>query len=120
MTKGMIFILLYISLCCCKSTTTYKEVAFKSIKGSWILITESPTLNYPGIAFRDNNSAVFSSFGDTIYYFKYALKMNDLILEDGEKKISHNIIAKLTYDTLVFKNLLEHRTAQVYIRDSKN
>ncbi len=116
--KGIVFYLLISpTLFSCKSVNMNQTNVVKSIYGKWRLITNTPTLNYPGISFEEDKTAVFSSFGDTIYYFAYKLKGDDLILVDGKKKLSHNVIAKLSPDSLVFKNLLEHLTQQVYIKE---
>jgi hypothetical protein len=100
----------------CKSVKLYQSADAESIYGNWSLRTNTPALNYPGITFYKDKSAVFSSFGDTIYYFGFELKGGILILVDGKKKLSHNVIAKLSPDSLIFKNLLEHINPQVYIK----
>jgi len=120
MIKELLFILLCFVLYSCKSTTVHKENFTQPIKGDWTLITTPPTINYPSIAFKDSNSAVFSSFGDTVYYFNYNLRDKDLILTDEKNRVSHNVIIKLTKDSLIFKSLLEHTTQQVYIISRKN
>lgn len=73
--------------------------------------------NYPTIQFT-KDGAVFNSLADTIYGFSCTLKKKDLILFDGINPETHNKIIKLTQDSLIFANLLEHKTSQVYIRDS--
>jgi hypothetical protein len=87
------------------------------IEGRWRLTIKYQT-NYPTIEFT-KGGAVFNSLADTIYGFSCTLKKSDLILFDGVNPKKHNRIIKLTKDSLIFENLLEYKTPQVYIRESQ-
>lgn len=101
----------------CITSKTNQNDWNKLIEGSWKLTVKYQT-NYPTIQFT-KGGVVFNSLVDTIYGFSCTLKRKDLILFDGINPGTHNKIIKLTQDSLIFENLLEHKTLQVYIRESK-
>ena len=102
----------------CVTSKTNQNDWNELIEGNWRLTVKYQT-NYPTIQFT-KGGAVFNSLADTIYGFSCTLKRKDLILFDGINPKTHNRIIKLTQDSLIFENLLEHKTPQVYIRESKN
>ena len=83
------------------------------IEGKWKL-TIRMQVNYPTIKFI-HGGAIFNSLEDTIYGFRCWINKRDLILMVRGQE-THTKIIKLTKDSLIFGNLLEHKTPQVYIR----
>jgi hypothetical protein len=115
MRKYSYFIWLIVVLSC-NTTKIDSAVQQALLIGKWRLINKNQ-INYPTLEFT-NGGAVFNSFADTIYGFSYKLKRNDLILDDGINLKMHNKIYKLTADSLIFQNLLEHKTVQKYVRQT--
>lgn len=110
----IILLAIIASLYSCKTTKIGYSQWNKSIQGKWELKVKSQ-VNYPEVEFT-KGGAVFNSLADTIYGFACKMKNNYLILDDGEKHVTRNKIIKLTTDTLIFANLLEHSTPQPYIK----
>lgn len=111
-------ITLYISLCffCCCSTVKHDYTGWHQlIEGKWVLLNQT-IYNYPAIKFNNNSGATFGSRSDTIFFFQYTLRKNDLLLKDIKGVQTHNEILKLTNDSLIFKTLLEQKDRQIYVR----
>lgn len=116
MKKSFLLYSSLILLCSCMTSKTNQNDWDKLI-GKWRLTVKYQT-NYPTIQFT-KGGAVFNSLADTIYGFSCTLKKKDLILFDGINPETHNRIIKLTQDSLIFENLLEHKTPQAYVREDK-
>jgi hypothetical protein len=113
--KVILYLFLSLLYSCGSSKKNYKDWN-QSIEGKWKL-TVGYQVNYPKIEFT-KGGAVFYSLADTVYGFSCRMIKSDLILFDGINPETHNRIKKLTQDSLVFENLLEHKSPQVYIRSN--
>ena len=109
-------ILLYIISVSCGVSSQVKYTNWnKLIEGEWKLV-ELDQVNYPTIEFNKKQGATFNSADDTIYYYSYKLKKDDLILNDGTNADEHAKILKLTRDSLIFETLLLKTYLQRYVR----
>src|SRR5580765_3547723 len=109
------FIFFIFFMCSCSTSKKNYKPWSKLIEGEWKLVEPSDQVNYPTIEFIKKD-ATFNSFADTIFYYSYKLKENDLILNDGINSKRHNKIIQLTQDSLIFETLLKKPTHQVYLR----
>jgi hypothetical protein len=106
----IIFVLITSSFAC-----QTKVITEDRLIATWVLVDDQ--IDYPVLDFNKSGAAKFWSRSDTIYYFSYQVDDNCLILNDGVNPISDcNKIIKLTKNTLVFENLLEHDKKQHYRR----
>lgn len=104
----LVFVLL---LVCCSSQ---KEA---HIYGNWCLVQNQ--VNYPELVFKKDSALMLKSRADTIYFYKFYLDQNRLVIFKGDERIENDII-KLTYDSLVFSALLENANKQSYYRCKAN
>ncbi|MDB5255539.1 MAG: hypothetical protein JWM14_234 [Chitinophagaceae bacterium] len=101
-----------LSISSCISNQQFQK---NQLIGSWKLDNNS-AINYPLIVFNKDKSAVFSSRSDTLLRFTFKLKGSTLTLTNVDG-INYNCpISKLTYDSLVFDNLLAKKNPQVYLK----
>jgi hypothetical protein len=95
-------------------TSCYKNQKTSSILGNWVLTNSQ--INYPEIQFNLDSSAIFYSYGDTIYRYKYYVQNNFLYLIDFEQNKTRFKIEKLDNIHLVFSNFLEQKEKQIYAK----
>ncbi len=113
----MKYLLITIFFCSCVSPKkNQKDAGMIDLLGTWCLTERQ--INYPSLTFQKDSIAIFTSFGDTIYSFRYYQKNNTLNLTTT-KGIIRNEIIKHTKDSLIFKNLIEHGFIQRYYRCTK-
>jgi len=84
----------------------------KMILGKWLL--KGNEMNYPGLEFKSDCTAVFYSRLDTVYRFHYNLKQDSLLLTDIYNNQFYGTIAVLNDSSLIFSKLIEHDQKQVY------
>jgi hypothetical protein len=99
-------------VCCTENRNNHFQQ--QQILGEWVL-QDAGQINYPALAFNDIK-AILHSRGDTIYYYDYRIRGDTLELDDIHGETHKNRIKTLTQEELVFDNLLEHSTPQVYKR----
>jgi hypothetical protein len=113
--KKSIFYTAIFLLCSCGLTKKSQEILNKNIQGFWNVQKHSNTFYY-GLEF-DSSGANFYTTGDTILRFVYEFKRKNLLtLRDQDGIETSNKIIKLTQDSLIFENLLENKSPQIYIR----
>jgi hypothetical protein len=88
----------------------------KLIIGRWFLDSKQKQINYPEVVFYNDSTAVFTSRGDSIYYFNYFLDGSSLILKNINNIKEKYEINKLTKDSLIFNDLRENEFSQIYTR----
>lgn len=91
----------------------------KLIIGRWFLDSTQNQINYPEVVFYNDSTAVFTSRGDTIYYFNYFLDGSSLILKNINNIKEKYEINKLTKDSLIFNDLRENESSQIYTRRTR-
>ena len=107
---------LFIFSVSCGASTRVKYHNWNNlIKGEWKLAVLDQ-VNYPIISFGKNKEATFNSLADTIYYYSYSIRKDELILSDGTNGKKYNKILELTQDSLIFETLLEKNFSQHYVR----
>jgi hypothetical protein len=106
-------LILIICYACISQKKNRKGIQEPDLIGTWCLTTKQ--INYPSISFKKDSIAIFTSLGDTIYSFKYYMNNKNLYLVN-DNRLTENKILKLTRDSLVFENLVEHNIRQIYYR----
>ena len=112
--------LLFPLMACLESTTPVPPRAPidpKKLIGTWVL--RSRQLIYHSATFRPDSQAILGCRGcDTIYRFRYAVTDSSIIFSsfDTRQFISNDVIEKLTFDTLIFRTLLDRPAPHNYYR----
>jgi hypothetical protein len=107
--RNLIVILLLFASC-----NAPKEISMNDIYGNWCLVENQ--VNYPELIFNRDSTATLKSRADTIYFYRYFLEGNKLVIVKGEREKVENAILKLTPDSLIFSGLLENSKRQSYFR----
>lgn len=92
------------------------SVSSEKLLGEWVLENESDAINYGGIEFKEDSTALFLSRGDTIYRFKFHVKSDDLYLTDILGKVQSYKVISITDNQLIFSSLREKKGKQIYKR----
>src|SRR5262245_59219974 len=110
----MKYILILTFIYSCMSPRQNKqEIRPSELSGTYCLVSKQ--VNYPSISFKKDSIAIFTSLGDTIYYFKFYVNYDKLFLINKDKLIENRIL-KLSNDSLIFENLVDDNTKQIYYR----
>lgn len=108
LTIGLYLMIVLFTQCAENKSNHFEQ---PQILGEWRLNTDQ--INYPLLRFDIDSSAVFSSRGDTIYYYIYYIKGDTLMLNNAYG----GRIKTLTKEDLVFYDLLENGDEQVYAKE---
>jgi hypothetical protein len=111
----IIFSFSVLLFCSCVAFKKAAIIQSDKIKGAWNTPKYSLSV-YTGMEFN-KTGAIFYTTGDTILYFSYEIKKRNLLCltDKNGKKICNNIL-KLTNDSLIFINLMDDTTRQVYVK----
>lgn len=109
--------LLLILFVSCKSAKQLANQRY--IEGNWCLVERGKIheVNYEQIQFNSNHGITLLSRADTIYFYEYRVKKNNLLIirNVNNDTISSHIL-KLSSDSLILSSLLEKKIPQVYYR----
>ncbi len=88
------------------------------IHGKWVSVEE--TINYDALFFLPNNTAIFTSKGDTIFRYDYKVNCSrsKLLLSDVYGNKYEHQIKLLSNDSLFFKKFFHSNGMVKYIRVS--
>ena len=99
------------------STSSTNPLVYKhsvvELIGKWQNENRSESL-YGHLIFKEDSNATFLSRGDTIYYFKYFIKSNNLFLIDIYGKVVKAEIIELDKEKLVLNGLENKQRIQKF------
>lgn len=110
------FMILFLIVIACSPITKQKDKQVEQIflEGTWYLNAEEL---YHKIYFQDSIHIGLDTHIDTIFFYTYKLQGDTLSLyDDYGDLVNHNIILKLSRDSLIFENLLDKVGVQRYVR----